>query len=208
MARGHSSGPPRRRASRPDTRKQLLLFVEGARTETDYFKHYHRLHRERVIVTIDEFHGGPVQLVDRAITAKKEQSYEARHGRGRPYDEIWCVFDVDDRPNWHDAVEQAAQGGIEVAVSNPCVEFWFILHYQDQTAHIDRRQAQKRAEALMQCSKVLTQQALDSLTDRYPDAVKRAVRLDEKHRKDGSAPRTNPSSDTWRLIDRIKNEGS
>jgi len=60
----------------------------------------------------------------------------------------------------------------------------------------------------MHCSKVLTQQALDSLTDRYPDAVKRAVRLDEKHRKDGSAPRTNPSSDTWRLIDRIKNEDS
>ncbi len=182
----------------------FLLFVEGARTETDYFKHWYRLHRERVIVAIDDFHGGPAQLVDRAIAAKKEQLYEARHGRGRPYDEIWCVFDVDEHPNRHDAIERAARGGINVAVSNPCLELWFILHYEDQTAYIDRKAAQRRAEELLHCSKVLTDQALDALTSRYDDAVTRAVRLDEKHRKDGSSPRSNPSSDAWRLVDRIR----
>ncbi len=185
-------------------RRELLLFVEGARTETDYFKHWYRLHRERVIVAIADFHGGPVQLVDRAIAAKKEQLYEARHGRGRPYDEIWCAFDVDDHPNRHDAIERAARGGINVAVSNPCLELWFILHYEDQTAYIDPKTAQRRAEELLHCSKVLTDPALDALTSRHDEAVTRAVRLDEKHLKDGSPPRSNPSSDAWRLVDRIR----
>jgi len=177
--------------------------VEGARTEKDYFMHWYRLHRERVIVAIADFHGGPAQLVDRAVAAKKEQLYEARRGRGRPYDEIWCVFDVDDHPNRDDAIERAIHDGINIAVSNPCFELWCILHYEDQTAYIDRRRAQRRAEELLRCSKALTQQALDALTDRYGGAVRRAVHLDEKHRKDGSPPRSNPSSDVWRVVDRI-----
>jgi RloB-like protein len=119
-------------------------------------------------------------------------------------DEIWCVFDVDEHPYQADAIRRAEQHGINVAVSTPCLELWFILHFEAQAAHMGRRAAIRRAEALLSCSKTLTDEALQALVSRYEDAVKRARELDVKHAKDRSPPRSNPSSDVWRLIERIQ----
>jgi hypothetical protein len=49
--------------------------------------------------------------------------------------------------------------------------------------------------------KTPTTAALADLVGRYEDARRRAKALDEKHRLDGSSPRSNPSSGTWCLID-------
>jgi len=121
-----------------------------------------------------------------------------------PHDEIWCVFDVDAHPKLAEAIELAGRHGIEVAVSSPCFELWFILHYEDQTAHIERHPAQARAKGLLGCGKVLSPDALNALADRHDDAVKRAKALDKKHKGDGSPPRSNPSSEAWKLVDRIR----
>ena len=55
---------------------------------------------------------------------------------------------------------------------------------------------------LLGCEKNLTVAATDNLYARYDEARSRAQRLDTKHAGDGSPPRSNPSSDVWRLIDR------
>ena len=64
------------------------------------------------------------------------------------FDEIWCVFDIDQHPNVSTAIHNARQSGVEVAVSNPCIELWLVLHVEDQTAHISRRNVQRRADEL------------------------------------------------------------
>ena len=74
---------------------------------------------------------------------------------------------------------------------------------EDQTAHIERKQAKDRSRELLACEKSLTDEALKALLERYQDAAKRAQALDDKHAKDGSPPRSNPSSNVWRLIERI-----
>jgi hypothetical protein len=163
-----------------------------------------RRNRATVRVKIHEFHGSPAALVERAVKEKKAQLREAKRGGGRPYDEIWCVFDVDEHPHLPDAIQRAEQNGIRVAVSHPCFELWFILHFEDQTAHIERHPAQARAKTLLGCSKVLTEDAHSMLAERYADAVKRARGLDKKHDGDGSPPRSNPSSEAWKLVDRIQ----
>ena len=90
-----------------------------------------------------------------------------------------------------------------LALSNPCVELWFLLHFEERTAFIDRREAQRRATALG-CAKVLTLPALDELIDRYDVAKRRAVALAAKHVGDGARKDGNPSSTAWRLIDHIR----
>jgi hypothetical protein len=90
-------------------------------------------------------------------------------------------------------------------MSNPCLELWFILHFEDQTAYIDRQAAQHRAEEFLGCSKVLSESAVRVLADGYDEARRRATKLDEKHAGDGSPPVSNPSSGVWRLIDLIRN---
>jgi hypothetical protein len=115
------------------------------------------------------------------------------------------VFDRDEHPNFGEAIDLADRHGVNLAISNPCLEFWFILHFEDKTAYIERQAAQRRAEELLGCSKVLTEAAPNTLADAYDEARRRAIKLDEKHVGDGSPPRSNPSSGVWRLIDLIRN---
>jgi hypothetical protein len=159
------------------------------------------------LVTIDPFRGSPLQLVERAVETRRIEIKDARRGRGRAHDQIWCVFDIDEHPNVPQAIDLARRHEIDLSISNPCLELWFLLHFQDQTGYIDRFEAQRRAQAHLKCGKVLTDKALAELERRYADALKRAIKLDSKHRGDGSAPGANPSSGIWRLIDVIRGRG-
>jgi hypothetical protein len=180
------------------------VFREGLRTEEIYLSAWHRRCRDRVLVTIDPDPAGPLQLVERAIESKRRESADAKRGRGRPHDEIWCVFDRDDHPKVDHAVNLAAEHGIEVAVSNPCIELWFLLHFETMSAFIERGDVQRRASKLLGCGKVLTDAAVEVLLDRYSEARERPRLLDVKHDGDGSAPGSNPSSGVWRLVEAIR----
>jgi RloB-like protein len=204
LSRGRANGPPRRRPSRAAVLLDLLVFVEGLRTEDLYLTYWRRQYRDRVRVEIDPYRGGPLQLVEKAVEAQRTEAREARRGRGRAHNQIWCVFDRDEHPNFAEAIGLAGRRSINLAVSNPCLELWFVLHFEDRTAYLERQEAQHRAEQLLGCSKVLTDSCLNALAERYDEARRRAVKLDEKHAGDGSPPGSNPSSSVWRLIDLIR----
>ena len=92
---------------------------------------------------------------------------------------------------------------IHLAISNPCIELWFLLHFEDQTAYIERRQAQSLAKEQLGCGKRLDDDALGALEEGFEEAKKRARYLDVKHEGDGSGANANPSSGVWRLVDSI-----
>ncbi|MGW6281706.1 RloB family protein [Kribbella sp. NPDC055071] len=46
------------------------------------------------------------------------------------FDEVWCVFDVDDF-DIEPATREARRAGLELAVSDPCFELWLLLHHED-----------------------------------------------------------------------------
>jgi RloB-like protein len=155
------------------------------------------------MVHVDEFNGTPMALVERAIARKNDEAREERRGGGPAHDEVWCVFDVDQHPYLKDAISLAERNGIKIAVSNPCFELWLILHYEDQNAYIEPRLAQARALELVKCKKVLTEATLEALVPLYEDAAERARTLDSKHEGDGNEPRSNPSSEVWKLVDQV-----
>jgi len=201
----HRSGKPRRdvKVARP---RSLLVFVEGEKTEPGYLTYFKREYRHLVIVTVDPFHGGPLQLVERAIKNQKDEAYEAKRGRGSAHDEYWCMFDVDEHPNLPQAIKLAGENRIHLAISSPCIELWFILHFNDQTAHIDRTKAQIQAKLLTNCEKTLTPAAIKDLEENYLDAKRRAKSLDIRHGDNESPVGENPSSGVWRLIDSIRRD--
>jgi hypothetical protein len=199
-----SRGRQQRKPTSAAKRRQILVFTEGLKTEPIYLTDWYRRHRERVLVKIDPFHGARLQLVEAASRQRAYDVREAKRRRGDPYDEYWCVFDVDQHPRLREAIEMAAASGISVALSNPCVELWFLLHFDNRQAPIDRHDVQDLAAARLGCGKVLSQTALNLLFDGYRDARRRAMALDMKHEGDGSPPMSNPSSSTWRLLDTIR----
>ena len=199
-------GQPERHGSRRAVRREILAFVEGKKTEDLYLVDWRRRYRDHILITVDPFRGVPLSLVTHAVQRQRSENQEQRRGRGRGFDEVWCVFDVDDHPDLPQAVDLARRHGISLAISNPCLELWFILHYEDQTAWIDRGKAQERSELLLGCSKVLTSNALQALFERHADATSRAQVLEARHSSAGSPEGENPSSGMWRLIESIRAE--
>jgi hypothetical protein len=182
----------------------LLVFVEGKVTEEEYLIHYHRHHRSKVNIEIPEFYGTPLSLVKQAVDAKKRNERDEKRGKGRAHDEVWCVFDVDKHPDLKEAASLARDHGIKLAISNPCLELWFLLHFEPHTAYIESHKAQAAAEKHTKCKKSLSKEALGALDEKYELAKDRARKLDEKHAGDESAfPENNPSSGVWKIVDSI-----
>lgn len=100
------------------------------------------------------------------------------------------------------ALALAATNSIRVAISNPCIELWFLLHYFDQEAFIDRGSVQRKWDQLTGSKdKSVSAEQVADLIARFPAAKSRAARLDRKHHLDGSPPLSNPSSSMKDLIE-------
>jgi hypothetical protein len=180
------------------------VFTEGISTEVIYLTHWKRLYRGTTVVTVADVHGVPMSLVKAASDQKRADSRDARKGRGDAFDHYWCVFDVNSHPNLESALDMAASNDIQIALSNPCLELWFLLHFEDQTAWIDRHTAQSRCRGLLGCGKTLTATALSQLEAGHDSAVIRAKANSERHVGNGTHELDNPSSSVWRLIETIR----
>jgi len=194
----------RRREPRRERRRRILILCEGRRTEPGYFRALRSAFRNRlVVVEIDDRTGVPKTLVEHASERKKEAEREARSRRDPflAYDEVWCVFDVDEHPHLPDARQQARDNGINLAISNPCFELWALLHFQHQTAYLERQNVQRKLRRhLPGYDKDLP---FERLHPAYEQAVERAQELERRCETAGKRG-DNPSTGVHALTERIR----
>lgn len=175
------------------------MLTEGSVTERDYLK---ILERENPQIKIDLAESGmaPLSLVDRARQHTKQNKRAKHRTRTPDFDEIWCVFDVDEHLHVKRAQQEAKDSGIRTVVSNPCFELWLLLHKQDQTAQIDRRVLQKKCQILnLMDGKRIRPEAIPLLIENFVEARQRAIDLDERHKGNDSPPNWNPSTNAWEI---------
>ena len=198
---------PTLRKSVRGTRRQnrvIRVYSEGQITEYDYLCRWRKA-SDGIVLHWGERGAVPSTLVRSAMKYVKQNRRDNR-GRGESdLVEIWCIFDVDDHDKLSETISEASNSGIEVVVSNPCFELWLVLHRASQSAYIERQDIQKRAAKLnLTDGKSIDAMAWDVLVKNYELAKQRASELDSKHHDDGSPARSNPSTDVWRLVDRIR----
>jgi hypothetical protein len=187
-----------------EARPRILVLCEGKATEPGYIKALcEELQPSRVHVVIEGHGEDPKALVERAVVRKRgaRRSGDLEGSQ----DQIWCVFDVDDHARLADALQQARANGIELAVSNPCFELWALLHFQDQTAFVDR----EKVRAFLKKHLPDYRKALpfDQMWLGYEEAVRRAEHLDRRCEERG-CPGDNPSTGVYRLTELIRKEGT
>ena len=152
-----------------------------------------------------EYGMAPMTLVSRAREDIKRSRRSARRHGSPDFDQIWCVFDVDNHPDIPQALFEARQSDILVALSDPCFELWLVLHCEDQHAYIERSKIQRRASDLeLIAGKNIPTKALQLLEDNYDEAKRRAQALSALHEGNGKSRQSNPSSDLWILVDKIR----
>ena len=201
-------GTLERRVGSREPKKRVIVVCEGEKTEPDYLRQLSRLTRTALVhlEIVDSTHTAPKQLVEVACEEVKILAKEAKRTRDKAArnDEVWCVFDVDQHPLIPEALQQAEANGVHVALSNPCIELWFLLHFADCTSYLERDAARRKLTAeLGQYNKGAFD--LSPFLDRFQEARDRAVRLDTKHHGDETTfPDNNPSSNVWQLVETMQ----
>ncbi|MEE1834985.1 RloB family protein [Streptomyces sp. SP17KL33] len=184
---GRRRGPTRRSA------RTMLVVCGSKETERQYLQGLREhLRNPAVSVVVRGKACSPTQLVD---YAKKQRGLS----KGS-FDEVWCVFDVDQFVDVAEAAVAARRAGIMVAVSNPCFELWLLLHFAPQTAHVATYK--KLLPLLQKHVPGYDKTRVDFAVYREgrAHAVEQARKLDPT----GEAHMRNPSTGVWRLVARME----
>jgi hypothetical protein len=129
-------------------------------------------------------------------------------------DSAWAVFDGDehiqnDPNNWNDARQLADANNINLAVSNPSFELWYLLHYQDQFANLHRARAvaelKRHLNGKYAKGDVIFPDPL--LEPRKIQAVARAQGLAEQIIRNGLDWHANPSTGIYKLVENLTQLG-
>jgi len=182
--------------------KVVLIVCEGRETEKNYFNNYNRKdRRDRPVKIIKGVSGQNfTELVNRCknemikIDAKKVDAY--------------IVVDVDGRPenNLQRLKKDADSIGSKVIISNPCFEFWYLIHFEDTAANMAtyKNLEPKLLKYIKDYDKSKNYfDILEPLTD---EAIKRAERLENKNIDDNKKSITgrNPSTEVYKLVKALR----
>lgn len=138
MVKSRTSKELKRRIAFKSPKKAELIICEGSTTEPAYFnalKQKLRLYAIKVDVIGEEF-SEPINIVEFAI-AKKKKGVTT----GIPYSKVWCIVDVEVPPHrtLGDAWEKASSiKDLELILTNPFFEYWFLLHFKKVTTPFKR----------------------------------------------------------------------
>lgn len=137
-------------------RPTILIISEGKDTEVNYFKECNGKYVNVDIKLADKASVGknksrktdPINLVEKAIDCI-ETKYDIAEADG---DRVWCLIDVDLNYNNANPIENRIDEiqkaykkaksfeknkntSINLGISNPCFEIWYLLHYIYTTAN-------------------------------------------------------------------------
>ena len=184
--------------------KIILIVTEGAKTEPNYLKTL-RTRFQLAATDIEIVHPegtDPITLTKRAIELRDQRKKEKKKG-GRPaYNEVWVVFDLE---KTHDerrklaktATSLPAAKGLRFATSDPCFEYWLLLHEEYTTASF--------ADCAAVTARLKThwpayskgQTPVAGVMEKVPKAVGNAQRVRNDNKNSG---RTNPATDIDLLV--------
>lgn len=114
-----------RKSQRIPVRPLIRIVCEGA-TEGYYFDAI-RMELKASTITID------IKPAPWGCDPKSLLKF-CKQEKGRDeYEKVFCVFDSDNRTYISNVIDAALKAKINVIFSNPCFEFWYILHFEYTT---------------------------------------------------------------------------
>ncbi|MDR1775708.1 MAG: RloB family protein [Actinomycetes bacterium] len=125
-----------RRPAYRESASRILVITEGTKTEPCYLNAllaYLQITPQRVVVQPSRG-SDPITVVDTATEMVKSN----KSARNPDYDAIWLVMDTEcDRVHLPEALDKARAHQYNVAISAPCIEYWFILHFTYTTKYME-----------------------------------------------------------------------
>jgi len=195
----------KRREAFKEPRKSILIVCEGEKTEPIYFNALKETLRLIMVdVEIVGEGGAPITVVNRAIALREERKQIAKKSLTKTeYEVIYCVVDVDTHETLDQAIDKARGNEICVILSNPCFEYWYILHFRKTSAPFSSSQNVK--SALRREHSAYSESDTTIFNVVYPktsDAIKRSKEvLNEQHNDAEDLRDCNPSTHVHKIVE-------
>ena len=164
----------------------FFVFCEGE-TEIAYVKFLRSLYR------------APIQVIPKkgkSNISENDISNSLRDYEKTTQDKVFLMYDLD-----VDGMLEQLQKipNVELLVSNPCVELWFLLHYQEQKTEISSDKCVKKLQKVSKEYKkgTLSEEEKGTLAKYKNLAIERAKKLAEYN---------NPSTMVYRLLEFLKEQ--
>jgi hypothetical protein len=196
--RSEGSKPRRVRAPRREIKKRLLVVCGGARTEKDYFEALKDKYRNSAVtVKVRTDTRSPLHVVQTAA--------ELFESGNDDFDECWAVFDVDEfdkstnrgtSSNLTQGISVAGGRNVQLAISNPCFEYWLLLHFADHPGHLQDYKAVRDKIKPHVPHYDKSGIKISDYLDGVQAAIDRARKRDEKQKPPGK----NPNTAVWRIV--------
>ena len=162
----------------------FFVFCEGE-TEIAYVKFLRSLYRAPIQVIPKK---GKSNISEDFIVKSKNEYVQTEQ------DKIFLMYDLD-----VDGMLEQLQKipNAELLVSNPCVELWFLLHYQEQKTEISSEKCIKKLQKVSKEYKkgTLSEEEKEAFAKNKELAIERAKKLAEFH---------NPSTMVYKLLEKLK----
>lgn len=205
--KGQKGYIPKKRGSNSRQRKSIILLAtEGNnKTEALYFRDYGRA-KGRIVRFTPGNYTDPVNMVSALSKEYEELSLDPELG-----DKAYCLVDADTNAYKNNQIARAdnlaRKKGVQVLVSVPCFEVWYLCHFVCSSTHYQSNEAvidslckhipgyQKNMDGIY-----------DALSSKTVTAVLNAKSLEESCSQAGYSPHTvefSPSTEVYRIAEEL-----
>jgi hypothetical protein len=136
----------------PDTLRDGLLFIiacDDTYAPPQYFAFFRLSSVTFLSIPTEDGTSHARYVLKRLIDYKTEKGSKYEDG-----DELWMVLDTDHlirgshRKGFEEALQDAQENGVKVALSRPCFELWLLMHHVNETELIDLPNAKAACKEL------------------------------------------------------------
>lgn len=193
--------------------KTILIVCEDAKSSPDYFRKLRlklSIKTANVEVCGEQCGSDPKSVVDYANDRKDAA---VRSPVNDAYDETFCVIDIDkhSKKKLNDAIQKARDNDIKLIISNPCFEYWYVLHFKRTCSPYNHhRDLQKEFRDILrqifkdpryECDK----SGCNFFETIYPETSK-AIKhskliLKSQHKDETDLSKCNPSTDVHQIVE-------
>lgn len=191
----------KRRAGFKRIFKSILIVCEGEKTEPQYFECF-----KIPGVNVDVV-GEGANTLSLVECAERLVAREKKHGR--PYDEVWIVFDRDSFPpaNVTNTFKRANSLGYELAFSHEAFELWYLLHFDYRDTGMSRNEYSAALTRKMKRPyKKNDPNMYDLLYPNMAVAIRNARRLAKNYSLADPYHTRNPYTSVFRLVSSLLEE--
>ena len=195
----------RRNINSRKSKKVILVAFEGKnKTENNYFSNYRLRDKDYIIKLVPGNETDPINLVNKTIVKVKELGLNLEEN-----DRAYCIFDtdLDERKNMQiiKARKLAKKYHIIMITSNPCIELWFLLHFEYTTAWLSNNDViNKLKKYYPKYEKNIN--IFSEIKDKVSEAIKNAKKLESfqlDNNKIIGMVDANPSTEMYKIVEEL-----